>query len=539
MKIALLQFNPRIADLAKNCENIIQATKRATENKCDLLITSELSLCGYPPKDLLLREDFLKACEETLKKLALTALVPVIVGVPLRINNTRPYNAAVLCHNGTTKVVGRKRLLPNYNIFDEHRYFITPDNKACDTFEFLGKTFLMSICEDAWADYPKYDQLTYDFNPIKNTLSNNNKIDIIINISASPFSITKPKRREQVFCELAQFAKRPVLMCGQVGGNDQLLFDGHSMVINSQGQILHRARSAQNDFLIFDSSDVSPQPTVSTPHDLDLLKDVLVMGIRDYVKKTDNSGVIIGLSGGIDSALCAVLATEALGKEHVTCVFLPTRFSSTDSQRDAEDLATALGVRFSVINIESSVQGFRNLLGADNDIFDQNLQARTRGLIIMGLSNLSHELMLAPSNKSELSVGYSTIYGDMCGAFSPIGDLYKSQVKELAHHIQKQSSLFPPNILVKEPTAELREHQKDSDTLPPYDILDSILFRYIDEDKSPELIHHETGIHITLINQIVRMIGQSEYKRRQAPFSLMVSDKVFGEARRLPIAKKY
>lgn len=544
MKIAFAQFDPTVGDLTRNYQIMLNFAHEAKELGAKLIIFPELGLLGYPPKDLILRKDFLDSLPHFHQKMADEAPIASIIGsVIQRPAPHLPHNAALLCHEGQVSIAGLKILLPNYNVFDELRYFSSPDEKACQVIEFDGKKLLISICEDAWNSVATYQGLKYTFDPIALAVKKHGPVDFIINIQASPFSHNKPKARELIFTNLAKTHGCTVISVGQVGANDQLLFDGHSMVINNRGQIIKRAKSCTTELVVIDQE----LPEEPLPRDdSELLKDVLVMGIRDYIDKCQAPGVIIGLSGGIDSAVCLVLSVLALGKDRVRAVFLPSKFSSKRSHDDAKKLADNLGIFLEVFGIEEATQKLRDLLGPElskhspklADLADQNLQSRLRGLIIMALSNASNYLMLAPANKSELSVGYSTIYGDMCGAFSPIGDLYKGEVYRLAHLLNRHEVTIPDEILERAPTAELKPDQKDSDNLPDYEVLDQILYNFIDLEKSAAEIACITGFEKRLIDEVIGMVNRSEYKRRQGPFPLMVSDKVFGDARRLPIAKR-
>jgi NAD+ synthase (glutamine-hydrolysing) len=544
MKIALAQISPTVGDLENNSRKILEYGLKAAKAGADLVVFSELSLLGYPPKDLVRRQDFLDQAFIFLKKIAAATPLPTIVGTALKREGYRlPFNAAVLCHQNETMVIGKKRLLPNYNVFDEKRYFSTPYNTACDVFSILGKKILLSICEDAWNSFPVQD-IFYDFDPIKNALAEHGAVDLIINIAASPFSKNKPATREKLFTSIAKTYETPVLVCGQVGANDQLLFDGHSMIIDNKGRAIKRAQFCTEDLIFFNGdNNLTKEPA---PTDAKLLLEVLTMGIKEYVAKCHLPGVIVGLSGGIDSAVVAALAVRALGHEKVRALYLPSRFSSEQSFLDAKALAHNLSIRLDTFAIEDSAQLLRTLLAKElqassktnRDIADQNIQARLRGLIIMEISNTTDAIMLTTSNKSELAVGYSTTYGDMCGAFSVIGDLYKTEVYQLAHTINEEQPLILESIIKRPPTAELKPNQFDTDTLPDYAVLDQILFNFIELEKSAAEIHKITALPRDLIDHIIGMVNRAEYKRRQAPFSLMVSNKVFGDARRLPIAKR-
>lgn len=546
MKIALAQINPCLGDLPGNCQKILSACHKAAEAKADLVIFPELCLLGYSPKDLLLRPDFLSAQQYFLEEIARCSPVPALVGAAALRDGYLPFNAVFLCASSTVTVVAKKRLLPNYNVFDEKRYFSVPDDTSCNTIDVMGKKILISICEDAWATTSLDGIRRYDFDPIKNGVEHAGSVDVIVNISASPYTKTKPALREQIFSGLAKTYGVPVLVVNQVGANDQWLFDGHTMIIDQRGEVKARTKTTVTDMLLYDDEQTSSLPHLSpTKTPLTLLHDVLVMGIRDYVEKCGLGGVVIGVSGGIDSAVVLALAVRALGARKVRAVYLPSRFSSPISYDDAYVLCHNLGVNLEAFLIEDQVQGLRELLadavlGAKYaDIVDQNLQARMRGLILMALSNANDHIMVATSNKSELAVGYATIYGDMCGAFAPIGDLYKGEVYQLACEINRINLAIPQSILLRAPTAELKADQLDSDSLPNYDELDTVLAHFIEHEKGVDEIEYCTKIDRSLIVKIISMVNRAEYKRRQGPFSLMVSDKVFGDARRWPIAKRF
>lgn len=548
MKIVVAQMNPIIGDLVGNAREIIRISK--LHEDVDLIVFPEMALTGYPPKDLIRREDVLRGIEETLNHIAQSVTNALLVGAGVReAGSVVPFNAAVLCKDGAWSIVAKKILLPNYNVFDDKRYFRTPLENACSVITFLDKKLLVSICEDAWAGLPGMVEALYDFDPIANAIQQHGKPDVIINMSASPYSKTKPKKREEVFTHIAKTSRTPVLMCGQVGANDQLLFDGHSMIIDAKGIIVSSAKPCLPDQLIFDLE----HPTRHREQrrhcsDEELLIEVLCMGIKDYVTKCGAPGAVIGISGGIDSAVCAALLTRALGKDKVRALYLPSRFSSEESRHDAHLLAKNLSIRIDTVPIEEGLNGLRHMLGDkkltlrpdQGDIVDQNLQSRLRGLLIMGLSNATDFLMVTTSNKSELAVGYATIYGDLCGAFSPLGDMYKTEVYQMARQINIESGfdVIPKNTIERRPSAELKDNQFDTDSLPEYDVLDKILFNFIDLEKSVDEIRTLFGFPSDLIDKVIDLVSKAEYKRRQGPFPLMVSDKVFGDARRLPIAKR-
>ncbi len=548
MKIAIAQINPTIGDLTSNSQKIVDFCFSAEKLGANLVIFPELSLPGYPPKDLLLRRDFLEGQIAALANLSKRCPIPAIIGAAiLEEDNKAPFNAAVLCDNGQWRVVAKKSLLPNYNVFDEKRYFRSSKEQACQVLAFQKKRLLISICEDAWSSELIEGQDKYNFDPIENTFKTDGNVDAIINMSASPYSMSKPITRKNIFTTLAQIHKIPVLVAGQVGANDQLLFDGQSMAIDETGEIIAHATPCKEEIFVYDfSAPRKNQKKIEFMDTYEVLLEALTMGIRDYVEKCQSAGVIVGVSGGIDSAVCLALAIRALGQGRVRAVFLPSKFTSQQSLNDAKLLCNNLSVKLETFLIEDVVDDLRTLLENERakaptyfaDIFDQNLQSRVRGLVIMGLTNLSSYLMLTTSNKSELAVGYSTIYGDMCGAFSPIGDLYKTQVWKLANTINKHQEIIPNSIINRPPTAELKHDQLDTDSLPEFDILDEILFNFIELEKSASEIERITNSPRSLIDDVIKKISNAEYKRRQGALCFMVSDKVFGEARRLPIAKR-
>jgi NAD+ synthase (glutamine-hydrolysing) len=544
MKIALAQMNPTIGALSANAHQAYACAQRAHKDGAQLIIFPELYLCGYPPKDLLLRPDFLSEVAFWALWLAKNTPLPLILGAPYgHAPCGLPYNAALWCWRDHVSIAAKKRLLPNYSIFDEKRYFATPDSPACDLINFENKRFLISICEDAWKSLPDIVPINYAYDPVALAMKEQN-IDFFINISASPYTVFKPALREKLFKHLAKKYHIPVLVAGQVGANDQLLFDGHSLIIDALGTIKARAKPCTEDLLLFDSATIKEAPKIKPlKSGLELSRKALVMGIRDYVKKCGAQGLIIGLSGGIDSAVCAALCVEALGAAHVKVCYLPSKYSSTESHDDALLLAHNLELNLEIIPIESHVEDLRSALrdffksSHNHDISDQNIQARMRGLIVMALSNSSDHFMICTSNKSELAVGYGTLYGDLCGAFAPLGDLYKTEVWQLARLINNKKIIIPEAIINKPPTAELKYHQRDSDSLPDYTILDKILYNYIELNMSIEDIFNKTKINIDSINNIITLIARQEYKRRQSPLALMLSARVFGDSWRMPLAK--
>ena len=550
MKIAIAQMNPVIGAIQSNAQRALEIASKSSSMGAQLIVFPELYLSGYPPKDLLFRSDFLDEIEVWASWLAQKTPIPMLMGAPFgRSPSGLVYNTALWCYEGVIKAVAHKCLLPNYNVFDEKRYFAQSPTPACEAFVYKNKRFLVSICEDSWNSTPDLTPVRYDCDPVALGFLEHAPIDYFINISASPYSALKPALRELLFTHIAKKYEVIALIAGQVGAHDQLLFDGHSLIINTQGEIIARAQACVEDLLLYDSTKINkPLPAhIKNPDPLKLSQQALIMGIKDYVNKCGAKGLILGLSGGIDSAVCACLAVLALGSDRVRVFFLPSQYSSINSQNDAQIIADNLGLKLEFINIESSVQALQTSLSdifaaaapKNRDLGEQNIQARVRGIILMGISNAIDYFLISTSNKSELAVGYGTLYGDMCGAFSPLGDLYKTDVWRLAGLLNETKNMIPESVINKPPTAELKADQLDTDSLPDYHVLDQILYNYIELDLSPELISTRTGINIKLINHIVMLHKTSEYKRRQAPMAFMLSDRVFGDARRMPIAKRF
>ena len=551
MKIAIAQMNPVIGAIKSNARRALEVAFKSSSMGAELIVFPELYLCGYPPKDLLFRSDFLDEISHFASWLAEETPIPILMGAPFGHDPSGLiYNSALFCYKSKIKQVAHKRLLPNYNIFDEKRYFASPRSPACEVFEHQNKRFLVSICEDSWNTLSGLTPVNYEYDPVALGFLEHTPIDYFINISASPYTATKPELRERLFTQIAKKYKITTLVAGQVGAHDQLLFDGHSLIINPEGEIIARAKECEEDLLLYDSAKLVPAPKAA-PKDiyepLKLSQKALIMGIKDYVEKCGAQGLILGLSGGIDSAVCACLAVLALGKERVRVFYLPSQYSSISSQNDAHSIADNLGLKLEIIPINSGVHAVSASLGdifthaalKNRELGEQNIQARIRGRILMGISNALDYFLISTSNKSELAVGYGTLYGDMCGAFSPLGDVYKTDVWRLARLINQTKTLIPESVITKAPTAELKHGQLDTDSLPDYHILDQILYNYIELDLSPVLISAQTGIDIALINHIVSLHKISEYKRRQAPMAFMISDRVFGDARRMPIAKRF
>jgi len=534
LRFALAQLNPTIGDHGHNVDNILRAAQNSRNT--DLLVTSELAVSGYPPRDLLDRPSFVtdaiaalkRLVEQTSEQAILVGAVISATGDPLKPSD-RISNGAVLAQHGKVIACHRKILLPTYDIFDEGRYFV-PGEQATMV-DFLGTRIGISVCEDIWNDKDYWRHPRYVRDPIADQVAAG--AQILINLSASPYDRHKPKERLHMLQTLAQKYQTPVLYCNQVGGNDSLIFDGRSMVLNAKGDVTHLAPAFEEAVLI----DQKSTDHIST-WEYDVVQ-ALTLGIHDYTRKCGFKQVVLGLSGGIDSALTATLAVEALGPQNVLGVAMPSRYSSKSSVDDALELAEKLQIRCDIRPIENIFATYLATLEEpfkhfQPDITEENLQARIRGALLMAYSNKFGSLLLTTGNKSELAVGYCTLYGDMCGGLAVISDLYKTQVYTIS---QLFASVIPPSTLTKAPSAELRLNQTDQDCLPPYDQLDAVLERYIDGLQSRQEII-DAGFDAELVERILLMVDRAEYKRRQMPPGLRISRKAFGEGRRLPIAMR-
>lgn len=542
MRIALAQINFHVGNFSYNLNKMVQAVKDAKKQHADLIVFSELSVCGYPPRDLLYSDDFLEQCIESVHQLAKVCKgIGAIVGGP-SINEKRGgkrlYNSAFLLYDGAIQHVYHKGLLPTYDVFNEYRYF--EPAKVFNTVVFKGKQIAITVCEDIW----NINGLgIYPVNP-PDILARQNP-DMIINISASPFAWNHRPQRLQILMENAAKYKVPVFSANLVGGQTDLLFDGASAVCSADGKLVDVMPAFEESIRIYDldevldHSGIEPHVVPSGPYKYRLMQQALVMGIRDYFRKTGIKKAILGLSGGLDSALTLVLAVKALGKENVWAVLLPGPYSSDHSVTDALQLANKLGVRHDTIPIYHVVNSFEKSLNpyfADttSGIAEENIQARARAVILMGLSNKFGHMLLNTSNKSEAAVGYGTLYGDMCGGLSVIGDVYKTEVYGLARLINEKDEMIPHNTIVKPPSAELKPDQKDTDSLPPYEILDPILFRLLEKQQDPSTIIAE-GFEEQLVRKIARMVFMNEYKRYQSPPILRVSPRCLGIGRDMPL----
>jgi NAD+ synthase (glutamine-hydrolysing) len=542
MKIALAQLNYHIGNFDFNTRKIVENIRSAKNLGADLIVFSELSVCGYPPLDFLDYDDFIKRCEKEINTIAGASKgISVIIGAPTLNTATEGknlFNSALFIEDGKVKSVHNKALLPNYDVFDEYRYF--ESSTSFTVAQFKGKKIALTVCEDLW-NIDEENKL-YRITPMEELIQQ--KPHLIINIAASPFSFHHPEARKNLLKRNAQKYSLPLIYVNQTGAHTELIFDGNSLVINEKGDIVKQLPHFQETLELVDLSEILNKPeTFKAPSKIELIHDALVMGIRDYFLKQGFTSAILGLSGGIDSAVTLALAAEALGKDNVFAVLLPSEYSSEHSVADAISLADNLGCRRDTIQITEVFNAFKSTLsvqfaGMAEGLAEENLQARSRGVILMALSNKLGYILLNTSNKSEMAVGYGTLYGDMCGGISVLGDVYKTEVYQLAHYINRNREIIPKNSITKAPSAELRPNQKDADSLPEYDILDQILFQYIENKKGPgEII--AMGFEEALVNKILKMVNSNEWKRKQAPPILRISDKAFGMGRRMPIVGKY
>jgi NAD+ synthetase len=544
VKIALAQIDPTVGDFTGNLEKIVAASRRAAEMGARLAVFSELAICGYPPADFLEEPSFLARCRSAVDELAaatreLPAAVLAGVALPADGKDGKPaFNAAVLLDKGQLLLEQHKRLLPFYDVFDEQRYFSPSEPQK--VIELDGVRLAITICEDAWNDKNFWPRRLYTVDPVEELMRQ--KPALHINLSSSPFWHSKRTIRREMLAAMARRDGIPVLMSNQVGGNDSLVFDGSSIALNGRGELIAQAASFAEDLVLVDPFRAAPVP-VPEDDDTEAAYRALVLGTRDYVRKCGFRKAIVGLSGGIDSALVAAIAAEALGAENVIGVGMPSPYSSAGSIHDSQRLAANLGIRFETISIKSLFREFTQALeplfhGMKEDITEENIQPRIRGTLLMALSNKFGALVLTTGNKSEMAVGYCTLYGDMVGALAVIGDLVKTRVYAVCHWLNRDREVIPAAILTKPPSAELRPGQMDTDSLPPYDVLDPIVEAYIERYETPERIAAEHGFPLDLVRQTVRLIERSEYKRQQAAPVLKVTAKSFGMGRRFPIAVK-
>lgn len=542
MRVAIAQLNTTVGALSDNAGKIREAYEKGLAAQADLVVVPELAITGYPPRDLLLKPHFVEKNLAELEQLAsMTSGPGLIVGhvVPNEKSTGRPLrNAVSLLSEGRIIATRYKSLLPSYDVFDEDRYFEPAEENT--PVEFKGYRIGLTICEDAWNDADFWTRQRYGQDPIAPLLSA--ACNLLINIAASPWQLEKQGFRLNLLQTLMRGTNTPLIYCNAVGGNDELVFDGTSVVLNQDAELIHQSPSFQEDFHIQDLSQ-NQVKTWTEASDEEKVYRALVIGIRDYLHKCGFKSAVLGLSGGIDSALTAVLAVAALGKENVRGIAMPSQYSSQGSLDDAEALARNLGIQYDVVPIKEGFDTIKNSLSdlfanTKEDTTEENIQARLRGLILMSLSNKFGSLLLTTGNKSELAVGYCTLYGDMCGGLAAISDVPKTLVFKLARWINRSQEIIPFNTIEKPPSAELRPDQKDEDSLPPYEVLDAILEAYIVDLLSPQEMIAK-GLPKDAITRVVKLIEWNEYKRRQAAPGLKVTSKAFGVGRRIPIAQRF
>jgi NAD+ synthase (glutamine-hydrolysing) len=547
MKIALAQTNSTVGDLCGNAKRILAFSRRAAEAGANVVVFPELSLTGYPPRDLLEKESFLDRTEQHLESLAAEAAplnVSIICGTVTRTGSPTGlpiYNSAAVLEGGRVAFRQHKMLLPTYDVFDEARYF-EPAKKQSPLA--LGDAVsALTICEDIWNDKQYWERRRYSRDPVEELASAGARI--LISINASPYHMGKRAQRNEIFAATARHFRVPIVYVNQVGGNDQLLFDGTSFAMNPAGEIIACASSFDEDLVMMDSQELTGERHDNFADECEAVYEALAMGTRDYIRKCGFERVLVALSGGIDSALTVAVAVDAVGKENVIGVGMPGPYSSDHSITDARDLARNLGIRFELIPIKNQYGAFIDVLeplfdGSAIGVTEENLQSRLRGVTLMALSNKWGALVLTTGNKSELAVGYCTLYGDMCGGLAVISDVPKTLVYDLARVANKRHhNAIPENTFTKPPSAELRPDQKDTDSLPPYEVLDQILRLYIENNDAPQGIADTLHLPVTLVRDIVNKVDRNEYKRQQAAPGLKVTTKAFGIGRRFPIAQRF
>ena len=551
MRIAIAQLNPIVGDIEGNAQRILEAAQTAFNQGAELLLTPELSLCGYPPRDLLLNLGFVEKMSRQLQLLSqeLPEKLAVLVGfveknTSATVRGEKPlFNSIALVKSQEIKQIFTKRLLPTYDVFDEDRYFAS--GKESQYFQLTENNFKIgvTICEDVWNDEQFWGQRQYAVNPIADLA--NLGVDLIVNLSASPYSVGKQKLRESLLSHSATRYNLPIVYVNQVGGNDDLIFDGDSVAFNRQGEVIYRAQAFTSSLeLIEFNQDLLPAVIHPLPVDEDEeIYQALVLGVRDYVQKCGFKRVIFGLSGGIDSSLVAAIASDALGKENVLAVMMPSPYSSDHSISDAVALVNNLGIKSEKLAIKEIMTAYDQLLeglfaGTDFGIAEENLQSRIRGNLLMALSNKFGHLLLSTGNKSEMAVGYCTLYGDMNGGLAVIADVPKTRVYSLCHWLNRHGEIIPLNVINKAPSAELKPNQKDQDSLPPYEILDAILALLIDRHQSAEQII-AAGFEAEIVQKVIKLVKNAEFKRKQAPPGLKISDRAFGTGWRMPIASRW
>jgi NAD+ synthase/NAD+ synthase (glutamine-hydrolysing) len=543
VKIALGQINPTVGDFSGNAAKIVDFSRQAQAAGAGLILFPELSVCGYPPRDLVERTSFVARNRQTVEQIAVqTQGIAVVCGLvtPAPPDAGRSaMNSAALLIDGKVAFIQSKMLLPTYDVFDEMRNFAPAKNQ--ELFSFCGNRMALTICEDAWNDKHFWPKRLYNVDPVESLIKAGG--NFVLNISASPFWIGKRELRRDMLASIARQHQVPVVLVNQVGGNDSLVFDGSSLVLNREGQVIAQGKSFEEDLIYFDSQNLSGEMHEQIVGDDASVYSALVLGTRDYMHKCGFQKAIIGLSGGIDSALTAVIATDAVGAANVIGVGMPGPYSSQGSIDDARSLAKNLGIRFELLSINPAYEAYRQTLrdvfaGQKEDVTEENLQSRARGALLMALSNKFGAIVLSTGNKSELGVGYCTLYGDMVGGLAVISDVPKTLVYRVSEYVNSRRAVIPQATLEKAPSAELRPNQKDSDSLPPYEVLDAVLEDYVEDSHPAERIAADRGLDIELVKRVMRMVDRAEYKRQQAAPGLKISPKAFGYGRRFPIAAK-
>jgi NAD+ synthase (glutamine-hydrolysing) len=548
MKIAVAQLNYMIGDFDGNFQKIKNAIEEAITQNIDLILFSELAVCGYPPRDFLEFKHFIDQCELDIQKICAVAQdkIAVVVGAPSRNPKKEGkdlYNSAYFIAKGKIQYIAHKTLLPTYDVFDEYRYF--EPNHDFNIVEYKNKRIAISICEDIWdtgAENP-----LYKINPIAELAKH--QPDILLNLSASPFNYNQAKKRIDVVRKNASQFNIPVFYCNCVGAQTELIFDGGSIVMNGNGDLIDELPYFEEAIGVYEIQAANEVKKLNTTtqaqskDEIQLIHDALICGIRDYFRKLGFKKAILGLSGGVDSALTLYLAVQALGAENVWSILMPSQYSTSHSVEDSLQLVQKLGSPYKIIPIKEVFDTFNNILqphfdGKPFDVTEENLQARIRGNYLMALSNKHGYILLNTTNKSEAAVGYGTLYGDMCGGIAVLADVYKTQIYAVCKYINRKEEIIPNHILTKAPSAELRPGQKDSDSLPDYGILDKILFEYIENRKGPDEIE-DLGFEENLVTRVLKLVNRAEFKRHQTPPILRVSPKAFGSGRRLPIVGKY
>jgi NAD+ synthase (glutamine-hydrolysing) len=542
LRVALGQFNAHVGDIAGNIAKMREFYIQAMKFDADIIVFPEMAVCGYPPEDLLLKQHFYKNCMQAIEQMAKDCPEKVMIVGFAEMAEKGYFNSLAVLEKGAVKRIYRKMILPNYGVFDEKRYFRSGGGSV--TVNIKGQAVILTICEDIW-----------HVEWIDKFLSEIYRKDLIVNISASPFNVGKMRQRKDTLSYAAQYFNCPLAYCNLVGGQDELVFDGRSMFVDSKGTVICQAKAFEEDLLVADVDDKKIIPLGSDTNEImsarrriNILSEVyqaLVLGLRDYVRKNGFDKVVIGLSGGIDSSLTALIAVDAIGAKNVVGVTMPSKFNSPETIRDAAKVAKKLGIEFHSIPIGMVLDDFNSTLRciegwSDNGIAYENLQARIRGTILMSLSNNFSYLVVTTGNKSETAVGYATLYGDTAGGFAVIKDVPKTMVYQLAKYANRIHGLniIPRSILTRVPSAELKAEQADTDSLPEYDLLDRILKGYIEDDKSAGELVHE-GLPKDVVSEVIRMVDRNEYKRRQSPPGVRITPKAFGKDRRMPITNGY